>query len=83
MGIADTASVSEKAVLDQTTVPLLQRNIRYLVADAGYTDLRRTEALAQAGVLLITPVIGAIGDKGSRYVEYLNLPELQAYQSQR
>ncbi len=49
----------------------------------GTPNLRRTEALAQAGVLLITPVIGAIGDKGSRYVEYLNLPELQAYQSQR
>lgn len=83
MGIADTASVSEKAVLDRKKEKLLQRNIGYLVADDGYTDLRRTEELAQAGLLLITPAIGATGDKGSRYVQYLNQPVLRAYQSQR
>ena len=31
----------------------------------------------------MTPAIGATGDKGSCYVEYLNRPELQTYQSQR
>ena len=80
---ADTASVSEKAVLDRMMPSLIQRDIGYLVADDGYTDLRRTEQLAQAGLLLITPAIGATGAKGSRYVQYLNQPELQAYQSQR
>ena len=75
--------MSEKAVLDRTTTSLIQRNIGYLVADDGYTDLRRTQQLAQAGLLLITPAIGATGANGSRYVEYLNHPELQACQSQR
>ena len=83
MAIADTASVSEKAVLDRITAPLIQRNIGYLVADDGYTDLKRTEQLARAGLLLITPAIGVTSDKRRRYVEYLNQPKWQAYQSQR
>lgn len=81
--IADTAKVSEKAILDQTTAPLIQRNIGYLVADDGYTDLTRTQQLAKQGLLLITPARGVTGDKGCRYVQYLSQPELQAYQNQR
>ena len=42
MGIVDTACVSEKAGLDRQIDKLLERNIGYLVADAGYTDLNRT-----------------------------------------
>ena len=42
MGIVDTACVSEKVGLDRQIDKLLERNIGYLVADAGYTDLNRT-----------------------------------------
>lgn len=83
IAIADTAKVSEKTVLDQTTPPLIQRNIGYLVADDGYTDLNRIEQLAKQGLLLITPAIRVTRKKGCRYVQYLNQPQLQAYQHQR
>lgn len=83
IAITDTAKVSEKAILDQTTAPLIQRNIGYIVADDGYTDLTRTQQLAKQGLLLITPAIGVTSDKGCRYLQYLSQPELQAYQNQR
>ena len=47
-----TASISEKAVLDQKIEALIERNIRYIAADAGYTDLNRVKRLADKGVLL-------------------------------
>ena len=83
IAITDTAKVSEKAILDQTTAPLIQRNIGYLVADDGYTDLTRTQQLAKQGLLLITPAIGVTSDKGRCYRQYLTQPELQAYQNRR
>lgn len=83
IAITDTAKVSEKAILDQTTAPLIQRNIGYIVADDGYTDLTRTQQLAKQGLLLITPAVGVTCDKGGRYLQYLSQPELQAYQNQR
>ena len=83
IAITDTAKVSEKTILDQTTPTLIQRNIGYLVADDGYTDLNRTEQLAKQGLLLITPAIRVTRKKGCRYVQYLNQPQLQVYQHQR
>ena len=55
-------AVSEKARLDHKTDALLERNIRYITADAGYTDLNRVKQLASQGVLLLTPVVGAKSD---------------------
>ena len=79
-----TGSVSEKAVLDQKTDALLARNIRYITADAGYTDLNRVEQLASAGVLLLTPVTGAKSDKALGYLEAIATSEpLNHYQQQR
>ena len=84
MGIVDTACVSEKAGLDRPIDKLLERNIGYLVADAGYTDLNRTEQLAKEGLLLLTPVIGAKSDRAVHYVESLNQSaQLRSYQHNR
>ena len=83
IAITDTAKVSEKTVLDQTTPLLIQRHIGYLVADDGYTDLNRIEQLATQGLLLITPAIRVTREKGCRYVQYLKQPELHAYQHRR
>lgn len=84
MGVVDTACVSEKAILDKQLDKLLAQNIGYIVADAGYTDLKRTEQLANKGVLLITPVIGAKRPQALRYVEVINQSTLlQAYQQKR
>ncbi len=65
MSTVDTACVSEKAVLDRQLNSVLEQNIGYLVADAGYTDLNRTQHLAKQGLLLLTPVIGAKSDRAS------------------
>ena len=70
-------------MLDQTTPLLIQRNIGYLVADDGYTDFNRIEQLAKQGLLLITPARRVTRKKGGRYLQYLNQPQLQAYQHQR
>ena len=84
MGLIDTACVSEKAGLDRQIDKLLERNIGYLVADAGYTDLNRTEQLAKEGLLLLTPVIGAKSDRALHYVESLNQSaQLRSYQHNR
>ena len=84
MGIVDTACVSEKAGLDRQIDKLLERNIGYLVADAGYTDLNRTAQLAKEGLLLLTPVIGAKSDRALHYVESLNQSaQLCSYQHKR
>ena len=83
IAITDTAKVSEKTVLDQITPPLIQRNIGYLVADDGYTDLNRIEQLAKQGLLLITPALRVTRKKGDRYLQYLNQPQLHGYQHQR
>ena len=79
-----TASVSEKAVLDQKMEALLERNIRYIAADAGYTDLNRVEHLASRGLLLLTPVAGAKSDKTLSYLEAIATSEpLNHYQNRR
>ena len=71
-----TGSVSEKAVL--------ARNIRYVIADAGYTDLNRVKQLASAGVLLLTPVVGAKSDKALGYLDAIETSTpLNCYQKQR
>ena len=79
-----TASVSEKAVLDQKMETLLARNIRYIAADAGYTDLNRVKRLADQGVLLLTPVAGAKSDKALGYLQAIETTApLNLYQNQR
>lgn len=79
-----TASVSEKAVLDQQMDPLLVRNIRYIAADAGYTDLNRVKQLADKGVLLLTPVNRAKSDKTLSYLQAIETTEpLNHYHKQR
>ena len=79
-----TASVSEKAVLDQKMDPLLARNIRYIAADAGYTDLNRVKQLADKGVLLLTPVHRAKSDTALGYLEAIETSEpLNHYHEQR
>lgn len=79
-----TASVSERAILDQKMETLLERNIRYIAADAGYTDLNRVKRLADKGVLLLTPVAGAKSDKALAYLEAIETTEpLNHYQQQR
>ena len=81
---AYTASVSEKAALDQKIDALLALNIGYLIADAGYTDLGRVKALLAHGLLLVTPVPGA---KRAEAVAYLSAIErceaLVAHQNRR
>ena len=84
MSVIDTACVSEKAVLDRQLNSLLEQNIGYLVADAGYTDLNRTQHLAKQGLLLLTPVIGAKSDRALHYVEAVNQSaQWQIYQHKR
>ena len=84
MSVADTACVSEKAILDQQIDKILEQNVGYIVADAGYTDLKRTEKLANKGLLLITPVIGAKRPQAQGYVEAINQSQrLHTYQQKR
>lgn len=84
MSTADTACVSEKAILDQQIDKMLEQNVGYIVADAGYTDLKRTEKLANKGLLLITPVTGAKRPQTQCYVETINQSQrLQNYQQKR
>jgi hypothetical protein len=79
-----TGSVSEKAGLDHKTDALLERNIRYITADAGYTDLNRVKQLASQGVLLLTPVVGAKSDTALDYLQAIETSEtLSQYQKQR
>lgn len=84
MSVADTACVSEKAILDQQIDKMLGQNVGYIVADAGYTDLKRTEKLANKGLLLITPVIGAKRPQTQCYVQTINQSQrLHTYQQKR
>ena len=84
MSVADTACVSEKAILDQQIDKILEQNVGYIVADAGYTDLKRTEKLANKGLLLITPVIGAKRPQAQGYVQTINQSQrLHTYQQKR
>ena len=43
------ALVRQKAGLDQKTDALLAKDIKYIVADAGYTDFGNIQALAKEG----------------------------------
>ena len=79
-----TASVSEKAVLDQKTETLLVRNIRFIVADAGWTDFGRIQKLAKDQLFLLTPITGAKDAQKVAYLETIETsPQLQTYQQQR
>ena len=81
---AYTASVSEKAALDQKTDALLGRNIGYVIADAGYVDMGRVKALLAHGLFLVTPVPGAKRDETMAYLSAIESSEtLVAYQNQR
>ena len=51
IAITDTAKVSEKTVLDQTTPPLIQRNIGYLVADDGLYRSEPNRTIGKTGTV--------------------------------
>ena len=55
MSIVDTGCVSEKAAFDRQIEKLLEQNVGYVVADAGYTDLKRAQQLAKKGVFALDP----------------------------
>ena len=79
-----TGSISDKAGLDHNTEALLTRNIRYIAADAGYTDLNRVKHLASQGVLLLTPIVGAKSDMALGYLQAIETSEtLNHYQNRR
>lgn len=79
-----TASVSEKTGLDHKIEALSARNIRYIVADAGYTNFARVQTHAENGLFLLTPITGAKNDKKLAYLEAIETsPHLQAYQQKR
>ncbi len=76
--------MSEKTGLDQKIDALLDRNIRYIVADAGYTDFGRIQTLAKNGLFLLTPITGAKDAKKLAYLQAIETsPHLQSYQEQR
>lgn len=79
-----TASVNEKIGLDQNTEALLDRNIKSVVADAGWTDFARIQTLAKKGLFLVTPITGTTNDKKLAYLQAIETsPQLQAYQEKR
>ena len=79
-----TASVSEKAGLDHKIEALSDRNIRYIVADAGYTDFVRIQTHAENGLFLLTPITGAKNNRKLAYLEAIETsPHLQVYQQKR
>jgi len=49
------ANVNERQSLDTKKARLVLKGVRCIVADNGYTDHKRTAALAEDGVLLLTP----------------------------
>ena len=49
------ANVNERKVLDQKQDRIIEKGIKCLVADAGYRDKKRTAALAEDHVMLLTP----------------------------
>lgn len=79
-----TASVRERTVFDQKTDALLARNIKYVVADAGYTDFTRIQTLAKDRLFLLTPITGAKAPEKVAYLQAIETsPQLQTYQQQR
>ena len=80
-----TACVSEKAVLDEKTeVSLVAKNIKSIVADAGYTDFARIQALAKEGLFLLTPITNAKAPEKVAYLQAIEAsPELSTYQAKR
>ena len=84
LALASTVSMSEKAGLDQNRGRLVERNIGYLVADAGYTDFKRVETFADNGLWLLPPFKGAKKPKIVGYLQAVNNSEpLVAYQKNR
>ena len=78
-----TASVREKTGLDQKTDTLLARNIKYVVADAGYVDFARIQTLAKDGLFLLTPIPGVKATEKLAYLQAIETsPQLQTYQQQ-
>ena len=51
------ANVNERTVFDKKQQRIIEKQIRYLIADAGYRDKKRATALAEAKIMLITPDI--------------------------
>jgi hypothetical protein len=79
-----TASVNERTALDVKIDALLARNIAYIIADAGYTDLGRVKVLLAHGLWLVTPVPGAKREVAMAYLSAIERCEaLVAYRNQR
>lgn len=79
-----TASVNERTALDAKIDALLARNITYIIADAGYTDMGRVKALLERGLWLVTPVPGARRTEALSYLSAIERCEtLVAYQNRR
>ena len=51
------ANVNERKVLDKKQQRIIEKQIRCLIADAGYIDKKRATTLAEAKIMLITPNI--------------------------
>ena len=49
------ANINERKVLDKKQERIIEKDIKCLVADAGYRDKKRTIAFAEAHVMLLTP----------------------------
>lgn len=76
--------MSEKTGLDQKVAALSARNIRFIVADAGYTDFARIQTHAKDGLFLLTPITNAKNAKKLAYLEAIETSlHLQTYQQQR
>ena len=79
-----TASVSEKTGLDHKIEAYKTRNIKFVVADAGYTDFARIQTHAKDNLFLLTPITNAKNEKKLAYLDAVETsPELQAYQQNR
>ena len=76
--------MSEKTGLDHKIEALSARNIRYIVADNGYTDFTRIQTHAENFLLFLTPITGAKNNKKLAYLEAIETSSyLQAYQQKR
>lgn len=79
-----TASVSEKTGLDHKIEAYKTRNIKFIVADAGYTDFARIQIHAKNKLFLLTPITNAKNAKKLAYLDAIETsPQLQAYQENR
>ena len=66
--VAWASSVNEKTGLDHKIEAYKTRNIKFVVADAGYTDFARIQTHAKDNLFLLTPITNA---KNAKKLAYL------------